>query len=196
MRIAKSKPTPSVVDKQEPVNQLSASSTNQKKRNSGGKSQATSTKACFRCNGTGHSANDCRFNELTCNHSQKKGHIAKACRSRNWPLEAKPVQRVSEGDTEEDPIEPLMAVRSTGKYTPPLKVRVLIDNYSLPMELDTGASRSAISENKFQQLWPERKLESSTVRLQTYSQEPLSVMGQVDVAVEYKGGKCHPTPFV
>ena len=136
MRIAKSKPIPSVVVKQEPVNQLSASSTTHKKRNSGWKSQATSTKACYRCNGTGHSANDCRFKEVTCNHCRKKGHIAKACRCRDRPLGAKPVRRVSEGDTEEDPIEPLMAVRSTGKYTPPLKVRVLIDNDSLPMELD------------------------------------------------------------
>ena len=191
MRIAKSKPIPSVVVKQEPVNQLSASSTTHKKRNSGGKSQATSTKACYRCNGTGHSANDCRFKEVTCNHCRKKGHIAKACRSRVRPLGAKPVQRVSEGDTEEDPIEPLMAVRSTGKYTPPPPPPPpplnLIDNDSLPMELDTGASRSVISEHKFQQLWPDRKLESSTVRLQTYSQEPLSVMGQVDVVVEYNG---------
>ena len=73
---------------------------------------------------------------------------------------------------------------------------MLIDNCSLPMELDKGASRSVISENKFQQLWPDRKLESSTVRLRTYSQEPLSVMCQVDVAVEYNREKCHPTLLV
>ena len=187
MRISKSKPTPSVVIKQEPVNQLSASSTTPKKRNSGGKSQATPTNACYQCDGTGHRADDCRFKEVKCNHCRKKGHIAKACRSRDKPPGAKPVQRVSEGDTEEDPIEPLMAVQSTGKYTSPLEVRVLIDNCSLPMELDMGASRSVISENKFRQLWPDRKLESSTVRLQKYSQEPLSIMGQVDVTVEYNG---------
>ena len=62
--------------------------------------------------------NDCRFMEVTCNHYRKKGHIAKACHSRDRPPGAKPVRRVSEGDTEENPIEPLMAVRSTGKYTP------------------------------------------------------------------------------
>ena len=165
IRISKSKSIPSVVVKQELVNQLSASSTTPKKRNWGGKSQATSTKACYRCRGTGHSANDCRFKEVTCNHCRKKGHIAKACRSWDRPPDAKLVRRVSEGDTEEDPIEPLMTVRSTGKYTLPLEVRVLIDNYSRPMELDTGASRSVISENKFRRLWPDRKLESSTVRL-------------------------------
>ena len=187
MRISKSKPTPSVMVKQEPVNQLSASSTTPKKRNSGGKSQATLTKACYQCDGSGYRTDDCLFKEVTCNHCRKKGHISKACRSRDKPPGAKPVRRVSEGDTEEDPIEPLMAVRITGKYTPPLEVRVLIDNCSLPMELDTGASRSVISENKFRQLWPDRKLELSTVRLQTYSQEPLSVMGQVDVAVECNG---------
>ena len=117
----------------------------------------------------------------------EEGPHRQACRNRDRPPGAKPVRRVSERDTEEDPIELLMAVPITGKYTPPLEVRVLIDNCSLPMELDTGASRSVISENKFGQLWPDRKLESSTVRLQTYSQEPLSVMGQVDVAVEYNG---------
>ena len=95
------------------------------------------TKACYRCDGTGHSANDCRFKEVTCNHCRKKGYIAKACRSRNRQPGAKPVRRASEGNSEEDPIEPLMAVRITGKYTPPLEVRVLIDNYSLHMEQDT-----------------------------------------------------------
>ena len=91
MRISKSKPTPSVVVKQEPVNQLSASSTTPKKRNSGGKSQATSTKACYQCDGTGHRADDCRFKEVTCNHCRKKDHIAKACRSRGGPPGAKPI---------------------------------------------------------------------------------------------------------
>ena len=65
MRISKSKPKPSVVVKQEPVHQLSASSTTPKKRNSGGKSQATLTKAFYRCDETGHRANDCRFKEVT-----------------------------------------------------------------------------------------------------------------------------------
>jgi hypothetical protein len=36
---------------------------------------------CYRCNGTDHLADKCRFKESTCNHCHRKGHIRAACRS-------------------------------------------------------------------------------------------------------------------
>ena len=37
---------------------------------------------CYRCGGSSHLPADCNFKEAVCNHCNKKGHIARACRSR------------------------------------------------------------------------------------------------------------------
>ena len=59
---------------------------------------------------------------------------------------------------------------------------MVLDDCSLPMEIDTGASTS---EPQFKKLWPNNILEPSTIKLKTYSKEPLPVVGSVDVRVEY-----------
>ena len=46
-------------------------------------------------------------------------------------------------------------------HTPPIKVLVEVDKVSIPMEVDTGASVSTISENKYHKLWPRRSLSTS-----------------------------------
>ena len=55
------------------------------------------------------------------------------------------------------------------------------------MEIDTGASRSIISESMFRSILPKRKLVASNVKLSTYSKEPLPVVGAMNVNVEYSG---------
>ena len=47
------------------------------------------------------------------------------------------------------------------------------------MEVDTGASFSIMSETEttFQSLWPERRLDCTEVRLQSYSKETIPVVG-------------------
>ena len=57
------------------------------------------------------------------------------------------------------------------------------------MEVDTGASVSIMSENRYHELWPRRGLSTSTIRLQTYSKEPITVVGSTDVQVVYQGQK-------
>jgi hypothetical protein len=38
-----------------------------------------STPKCYRCDGQGHYANECRFKEAICHKCNKKGHNKKAC---------------------------------------------------------------------------------------------------------------------
>ena len=40
-------------------------------------------------------------------------------------------------------------------------------------------------EGVFRSIWPKRKLQASSIKLQTYSKEPLSVVGSLDVNVEH-----------
>ena len=55
------------------------------------------------------------------------------------------------------------------------------------MELDTGASLSMISQQTFAQIGHIRELKPSTVRLTSYSDHEIKVLGTVDVEVSYEG---------
>ena len=57
------------------------------------------------------------------------------------------------------------------------------------MEVDTGASLSTISEKTFCSLWSTQarpKLQTSSVKLHTYTKEAIKVLGSVTVKVKYK----------
>jgi len=57
------------------------------------------------------------------------------------------------------------------------------------MEIDTGASLSIISEKTFQSIWfpcTWPKLQNSRVKLHTYTEEALKVLGSIEVEVTYK----------
>ena len=117
---------------------------------------------CHRCGAPGHLATTCRLRDRTCYKCGKKGHLAKVCRSK--PKTQPPpgmkqkrspsaVRRVEE-DSADDPSQPVLTVHGQGNCSPPIKVHVDVDNCSLLMEVDTGASVSIIAETTFGQLWP------------------------------------------
>ena len=53
------------------------------------------------------------------------------------------------------------------------------------MELDTGAAYTIISEQSRKTHFPELKLRPSSVRLKTYTDEKIDVLGQLHVHVKY-----------
>ena len=55
-----------------------------------------------------------------------------------------------------------------------------VDDCLITMEVDTGASMSIMAENTFNKLWPRRGLDSTNVKLQNYSKEPIPVVGTGD----------------
>ena len=61
-----------------------------------------------------------------------------------------------------------------------------LDGCPLDMEVDTGAAVSIMSQTTFDELWPIWSKAPSTVRLQSYSGEPISVVNSIEVAVEYQ----------
>ena len=65
---------------------------------------------------------------------------------------------------------------------PPIMVKVRVDDCLLNMEVDTGAAHSLISEKT--SLWPGRSLETTAIRLQSYSKEPIPVKGCCYVNVD------------
>ena len=66
-------------------------------------------------------------------------------------------------------------------------VTVTIDKKKVTMEVDTGATYTLISKVTLDRLWPRRHLDTSEVRLCTYSKEPITAIGSCCVNAEYAG---------
>ena len=68
-------------------------------------------------------------------------------------------------------------------------VAVTINGKEIIMELDTGAAVSVISKELWKFMFPAVEVDSSEVRLTTYTKELLTIIGQRDVEVQYKDQK-------
>ena len=58
-----------------------------------------------------------------------------------------------------------------------------INRVSVPMELDTGASLTILSEDMWKEKFPDTELKPITVRLKTYTGEELKVISQAQVDI-------------
>ena len=92
------------------------------------------------------------------------------------------------GDPEEEDCYTMFAL--TSNSLEPYKVTMNIEGSDLNMELDTGASKSIMSEETYKSLCGRSKhlyivLEDTSVRLRTYTGESLNVLGLMTVKVKY-----------
>ena len=152
-----------------------------------------STRLCYRCGGK-HQATNCHFKEAECYACRKKGHIAKVCRSKSKgtrfvPQQSEKTHKVESHDLDADEPEPDAAEYKlftiSSHENAPLMIEFLANGQPLQMELDTGASISLISEQQYKQLQGAPPLEKSSVILQTYTGENLSILGSIRVVATY-----------
>ena len=152
---------------------------------------------CFCCGKVGHRRAVCRFKDAVCHGCGKKGHLRKVCKSKSTAAgkrqgqqrkpSAKPVHLLEEDLSEaEDTVEDyeLYAINSASKPQP-YKTFVEIDGKSLPLEIDTGASLTLVSERTLRDNLPDLKLSPSEISLRSYSGESIPVLGSVNVTVKY-----------
>ena len=167
--------------------------------------QTRPNRACHRCGVQGHFANKCQFKGSVCHKCGKTGHLARVCHSKPDP-EAKtkkptnrPVCQVAELDKEAEdqlllesqPIQQISEVtQGRGRQPPitvrqpPITVQVGVDECTVTMEVDTGASMTIMPEPTYHKFWPGRGLSQSSVKLQNYS---IPVVGSTTVQVCYEG---------
>ena len=171
-------------------------------------------KSCYRC-GRSHDEKDCKFREATCHVCGKKGHIAPVCRSKK-PRQVPPPRNgkkqdkqdkslgvnkwvgISSGEHETDSTEDdsMAMFTVSGSPTPPIMIPVIVNGKTLQMELDTGATVSIMSQKHFASLFPNIPIPHSKVTLQTYTGEPMKVLGEVSVRVTYQQQPTQDLPLV
>ena len=112
---------------------------------------------CFRCAKPGHIAPKCKLanSGIVCCQCGKSGHIERACKS-GQKGRSRPVGQVQE---EEEAVN-LLAVQEKKKphSSPPIEMKVKIDDCLVKMEVDTGATVCLTSQKTFRQIWPRRTL--------------------------------------
>jgi hypothetical protein len=168
-----------------------------------GKEQSKSTKTqgspivCYRCGGA-HLATACRFISAVCHACKKRGHTARVCRSRpNLGRQAKKAHHLVETEdeeldaTSEEEAYDMFAVHS--KSCKPIIRTVTINGVPTPMELDTGAAYSIITQITYQRIAQQkgvRDLEPSDLKLKSYSGQLIKVLGQLPVVVTHGEKQC------
>ena len=166
---------------------------------------------CFHCGRKEYGVTKCSVcADVICHSCEKKGHLKKVCKAkgnkRQVPAKQKDVRKMEKQDSSDleseeldDPINlvtvSLHATSST-KSTPPIMVNIQLDSCLGGMEVDTSASMSLISETSYKKLWPKCSLSACEVKLCTYSQESIAVLGCCYVNVTYKDQTCKQMPLI
>ena len=79
----------------------------------------------------------------------------------------------------------LFTIGMTSSKATPIRCEVLIEKQPITMEVDTGAEVSHISDDMRKQHFPNAKLNKTNVVLNTYTQETLPTLGELEVLVQY-----------
>lgn len=149
-------------------------------------------KSCFRCGGS-QAPQTCRFKDQTCHFCQCKGHIQKVCRKKgaskpergNVSKNSNPVRYLEDEQGVAGNFSIFKVEDETAE--PAILIHIKMNGSKIPMELDTGATLSVMSEETWKEACPTTTLRQSSARLSTYSGEPLTVLGKAMVDVEYEG---------
>ena len=168
---------------------------------------------CYRCGGR-HQPSWCRFKETKCYNCEKKGHLEKMCRGQKKTSEKAESARDERSLNNQRGYQPkrasthllhedaegTSAVERNEEYdmykiqgtedSPPKAWIIDIELCGRPhkMELDTGATRTIISQATYNQL-RDVELTTSKALLSTYTGQKIPVLGKVTVPVTYEGQK-------
>jgi hypothetical protein len=96
-----------------------------------------SAKTCFRCDKSGHAAEDCRYQQTICNYCKIKGHLETACRKKKKAIAT--AGKKPAGD--KTSVKKIHAITGTqGEDIPELRLPLKLNgNHTVNFEVDTGA---------------------------------------------------------
>ena len=133
---------------------------------------------CTGCGNNGHEVDKCRWKKCKCYTCGKLGHLKYKCPH-------KETNYLTQEADDEELIYSMFTVetKEDGVMTTTLR----FNDISCTLQVDTGAAVSIISEKTMKELWKpskQPKLLSSSVKLRTFTNELIPVMGRIDVKTD------------
>ncbi|XP_043193621.1 uncharacterized protein LOC122390078 isoform X8 [Amphibalanus amphitrite] len=162
-------------------------------------------RSCWRC-GNRHGGK-CRFESAKCYACGRQGHISRCCRQQASSVHH---QGVSGEQPDDDsgavepvllenlstPSQPVYVVNRAQVSSPPIWCPVQICSTQVNMELDTGAGVTLIDEHTYRRFQKRPKLNSSPVKLRSFTGNTIPVLGEFSTDVTYNGRLYRQLPIV
>ena len=157
-------------------------------------------KECYHCGRKNHLPAKCRFKDAECHKCGLKGHIARVCRAKSSAGAQRKTAKTSyrgqnrtncvqadqDSDSTDDAPDDSLVCQINGNSSRTMNVQLQINGIPLPMEIDTGAAVSIISEQTQRNLFPTATLQPTRIKLRTYTGEPMPMLGELTVDITYQ----------
>ena len=144
--------------------------------------------SCYRCLGN-HDHKSCPFKKEKCHHSNKTGHIVRACKSKKRETQAAqpPVNYVDSDDGDSDDYLGSLEVNNVSDKDHVIWVSPEVQGRVVKMELDTGSAVSVLPYKQYKEHFCHVKLAKSVVTLKTYTGQKITPKGEMKCNVKFKG---------
>ncbi|CAF0792677.1 unnamed protein product [Adineta ricciae] len=137
-------------------------------------------KPCTVCGSSQHVRGTCKYRKYTCNFCKRVGHLERVCRQKKDPKQTT------------KHITTVYKVNNTNQYNKnrnnSLNVKLLVNNYEMEFEMDTGSTHTIISENDWKNIGSPA-IQATKHKLQCYSGNLLKLLGECEVSINYKNQK-------
>ena len=142
-------------------------------------------KECYRCGQHYHKPAQCPYRGSKCHGCGKIGYLKRKCRRKQQQPQQPPrLPKQPPGQpvrTVTDKSETSLSLDNiSDKSIKPFTVKVKLNDKPLSMELDTNVTVYLISSKTFQQLFPGVTVQPTATQLHSYSEDSISVLGQVE----------------
>ncbi|XP_076544259.1 uncharacterized protein LOC143305275 [Osmia lignaria lignaria] len=132
--------------------------------------RAATNVVCFRC-GANHLATHCNLDQgIRCRNCGIAGHLAKICKK-------------AKANTKQ--LEEILLVEHL-QHRQGYYVTLAVENTPVKFEVDSGAAVTIISKRMSEQLFPNKVLRYTTLKLQTFCKTIVDIVGMYSVQVRYR----------
>ncbi|XP_037508698.1 uncharacterized protein K02A2.6-like [Rhipicephalus sanguineus] len=146
------------------------------------RSKESRTGRCTRCSGD-HDATSCGFRSAVCHFCKRKGHIVRACRQKEEARSKAKSGNKRPGNLGHSGVYGLYHIASG---LPAFMANVIVNGHQVSMEVDSGSVCSIVNLWTLSKLGISKKaLRPSSKGVRTYTQQPVCVVGEVEVPVKY-----------
>lgn len=136
---------------------------------------------CFRCGGN-HMANKCSISsQVKCRFCSTIGHTERVCFKKKNPRPQ--VDLVAE--YEEDEVYEILQLKEKKGNREKFITKLDVNGREVAFEVDSDAAVTLISKHQVEQLFPDEEIQFTNMRLITYYDTEIHVVGYITVSVRY-----------